>query len=62
MYASTAGKAGIRQFLDIGSGIPSANDTHEVAQGVAPESRVVYVDNDRCKSGCARARWASQAA
>jgi hypothetical protein len=38
--------AGIRQFLDIGTGIPSANNTHEVAQAVAPESRIVYVDND----------------
>jgi hypothetical protein len=39
-------EAGIRQFLDIGTGLPSANNTHEVAQQVAPESRVVYVDND----------------
>jgi len=38
---------GIRQFLDIGTGIPTANNTHEVAQRIAPESRVVYVDNDR---------------
>jgi trans-aconitate methyltransferase len=38
--------AGIRQFLDIGTGIPSANNTHEVAQAAAPDSRVVYVDND----------------
>jgi len=38
--------AGIRQFLDIGTGLPSANNVHEVAQSVAPESRVVYVDND----------------
>ena len=37
---------GIRQFLDIGTGIPTANNTHEVAQGAAPESRIVYVDND----------------
>jgi O-methyltransferase involved in polyketide biosynthesis len=37
---------GIRQFLDIGTGIPTANNTHEVAQRVAPDSRVVYVDND----------------
>src|SRR3984885_1083209 len=37
---------GIRQFLDIGTGIPSANNTHEVAQSVAPECRIVYVDND----------------
>jgi S-adenosyl methyltransferase len=41
-----AGGEGIRQFLDIGTGLPSANNTHEVAQAVAPESRVVYVDND----------------
>jgi hypothetical protein len=37
---------GIRQFLDIGTGLPTADNTHEVAQRVAPESRVVYVDND----------------
>jgi O-methyltransferase involved in polyketide biosynthesis len=41
-----AGEAGIRQFLDIGTGLPTANNTHEVAQAVAPRSRVVYVDND----------------
>jgi hypothetical protein len=41
-----AGEVGIRQFLDIGTGLPTANNTHEVAQRVAPESRVVYVDND----------------
>ena len=39
-------EAGIRQFLDIGTGLPTADNTHEVAQAVAPESRVVYVDND----------------
>jgi O-methyltransferase involved in polyketide biosynthesis len=38
--------AGIRQFLDIGTGLPTANNTHEVAQSIAPDSRVVYVDND----------------
>ena len=38
--------AGIRQFLDIGTGVPTASNTHEVAQGVAPDSRIVYVDND----------------
>jgi hypothetical protein len=37
---------GIRQFLDIGTGLPSVNNTHEVAQRGAPESRIVYVDND----------------
>ncbi|MGW8529780.1 MULTISPECIES: SAM-dependent methyltransferase [Nocardiopsidaceae] len=41
-----AGEVGIRQFLDVGTGLPTANNTHEVAQSVAPESRVVYVDND----------------
>jgi O-methyltransferase involved in polyketide biosynthesis len=41
-----AGEAGIRQFLDIGTGLPTANNTHEVAQHVAPQSRIVYVDND----------------
>jgi hypothetical protein len=40
------GEAGIRQFLDIGTGLPTADNTHEVAQRVAPESRIVYVDND----------------
>jgi hypothetical protein len=39
-------EAGIRQFLDIGTGLPSANNVHEVAQAAAPESRVVYADND----------------
>ena len=39
-------EAGIRQFLDIGTGIPTANNTHEVAQRIAPDSRIVYVDND----------------
>lgn len=41
-----AGEVGIRQFLDVGTGIPTRDNTHEVAQRVAPESRVVYVDND----------------
>jgi hypothetical protein len=54
--------AGIRQFLDIGTGIPSAGNTHEVAQGVAPESRIVYVDNDRCKLDCVHVRRSGQAA
>jgi hypothetical protein len=39
-------QAGIRQFLDVGTGIPTASNTHEVAQGIARESRVVYVDDD----------------
>ncbi|ARX86925.1 hypothetical protein SMD44_06406 [Streptomyces alboflavus] len=37
---------GVRQFLDIGTGLPTADNTHEVAQRIAPESRIVYVDND----------------
>jgi hypothetical protein len=41
-----AGEAGLRQFLDIGTGLPTMQNTHEVAQSVAPESKVVYVDND----------------
>nr|WP_207391596.1 SAM-dependent methyltransferase [Streptomonospora litoralis] len=41
-----AREAGVRQFLDIGTGIPTAGNTHTVAQEIAPESRVVYVDND----------------
>ncbi|MGH3799156.1 MAG: SAM-dependent methyltransferase [Pseudonocardiaceae bacterium] len=41
-----AGEAGIRQFLDAGTGLPTANNTHEVAQATAPQCRVVYVDND----------------
>ncbi|NGO10598.1 SAM-dependent methyltransferase [Streptomyces sp. HC44] len=41
-----AGKPGIRQFLDIGTGVPTADNTHEVAQRVDPSARVVYVDND----------------
>ena len=41
-----AAEAGMRQFLDIGTGIPTAGNTHEVAQAIAPESSIVYVDND----------------
>jgi O-methyltransferase involved in polyketide biosynthesis len=50
-----ATEAGIRQFLDIGSGLPTADNTHEVAQRVAPQSRVVYVDNDPLVLAHARA-------
>lgn len=46
-------EAGIRQFLDIGTGLPTAGNIHEIAQAIAPECRIVYVDNDRCNSGCA---------
>ena len=41
-----AGDGGIRQFLDIGTGLPTAGNTHEIAQTAAPDSRIVYVDND----------------
>ena len=50
-----AAEAGIRQFLDIGSGLPATNNVHEVAQRVAPSSRVVYVDNDPLVLAHARA-------
>jgi len=52
-------EAGIRQFLDIGTGIPTENNTHDVAQAVAPDSRVVYVDNDPLVLVHARALLAS---
>jgi S-adenosyl methyltransferase len=48
-------EAGLRQFLDIGTGIPTANNTHEVAQRAAPDTRVVYVDNDPIVLAHARA-------
>ncbi len=41
-----AGEAGIRQFLDLGTGLPTADNTHQVAQAIAPDTRIVYVDND----------------
>jgi hypothetical protein len=50
-----AGEAGIRQFLDVGTGLPTAQNTHEVAQSIAPESRIVYVDNDPIVLAHARA-------
>lgn len=50
-----AEEAGIRQFLDIGTGLPSAGNVHEVAQSVAPSSRVVYADNDPLVMAHARA-------
>ncbi|OAA26721.1 S-adenosyl methyltransferase [Frankia sp. EI5c] len=46
MARTLAAEHGIRQFLDIGSGLPTAPNLHEVVQQVAPESRIVYVDND----------------
>ena len=50
-----AGTEGIRQFLDIGTGLPTANNTHEVAQATAPGSKIVYVDNDPLVLAHARA-------
>jgi len=50
-----AGEAGIRQFLDIGTGLPSHDNTHEIAQRAAPGARVVYVDNDPLVLAHARA-------
>ena len=48
-------EAGIRQFLDIGTGLPTANNTHEVAQATEPQCRIVYVDNDPLVLAHARA-------
>ncbi|WP_051570957.1 SAM-dependent methyltransferase [Cryptosporangium arvum] len=56
-----AGEVGIRQFLDVGTGLPTADNTHEVAQRVAPASRVVYVDNDPLVLAHARALLTSSA-
>lgn len=55
-----AGEAGVRQFLDIGTGLPTAGNTHEVAQSVAPDSRIVYVDNDPLVLAHARALLTSR--
>ncbi|MFI1028785.1 SAM-dependent methyltransferase [Streptomyces sp. NPDC020951] len=54
-------EAGIRQFLDVGTGLPTADNTHEVAQRLAPESRIVYVDNDPLVLAHARALLTSTA-
>jgi O-methyltransferase involved in polyketide biosynthesis len=48
-------EAGIRQFLDIGTGLPTAQNTHQVAQSIAPETRIVYADNDPMVLAHARA-------
>jgi SAM-dependent methyltransferase len=50
-----AAEAGVRQFLDIGTGLPSAHNAHEVSQDAAPDARVVYVDNDPIVLAHARA-------
>jgi SAM-dependent methyltransferase len=55
-----AGEVGIRQFLDIGTGLPADQNTHEHAQAVAPDARVVYVDNDPLVLTYARA-WLTSA-
>jgi hypothetical protein len=55
-------EAGIRQFLDIGTGIPTAGNTHQVAQAIAPETRVVYVDRDPIVLAHARALLVSSEA
>ncbi|MEV0981426.1 SAM-dependent methyltransferase [Streptomyces sp. NPDC049915] len=52
-------EAGIRQFLDIGTGLPTAENTHQVAQRHAPEARIVYVDNDPLVLAHARALLSS---
>jgi len=52
-----AGQAGIRQFLDVGSGIPTENAVHQVAQDTAPGSRVLYVDNATSPSPTAGSCW-----
>jgi hypothetical protein len=57
-----AGEAGITQFLDIGTGIPTAGNTHEVAQAAAPQARVVYVDHDPIVLAHARALMTSSPA
>jgi trans-aconitate methyltransferase len=54
--------AGVRQFLDIGSGLPTADNTHDVAQRTAPESRIVYVDHDPVVISQARSLLTSSAA
>lgn len=56
-----AGEAGVRQFLDIGTGLPSHDNTHEIAQRAAPDARVVYVDNDPFVLAHARALLRSSA-
>jgi hypothetical protein len=55
-------EAGIRQFLDIGTGLPTTNNVHEVAQSVEPSARVVYVDNDPLVLAHARALLTSSPA
>jgi hypothetical protein len=56
-----AREAGVRQFLDVGTGLPTVDNTHEVAQRMAPDARVVYVDNDPLVLAHARALLTSSA-
>ena len=56
-----AGEAGVRQFLDVGTGLPTADNTHQVAQRVVPTARIVYVDNDPLVLAHARALLTSSA-
>jgi hypothetical protein len=60
--AYLAGQAGIRQFLDIGTGIPTSPNVHEIAQEIAPEARIVYADNDPIVLAYARALLTGTAA
>ncbi len=55
-------RSGIDQFIDLGAGLPAKPNVHEAAREILPDTRVAYVDNDRCKSGCAHARWAVRTA
>ena len=55
MVTYLAQEAGVRQFLDIGTGIPTEPNVHQVAQAIAPDARVVYVDNDPIVLAHARA-------
>jgi hypothetical protein len=55
-----AGAAGVRQFLDIGTGLPTMQNTHEVAQAIAPDAKIVYVDNDPVVLAHARALLTSR--
>jgi hypothetical protein len=54
-----AAEAGVRQFLDVGTGLPAVDNTHEIAQRAAPDSRIVYVDNDPLVLAHARALLSS---
>jgi hypothetical protein len=55
-------EAGISQFIDIGPGLPTRGNIHQLVRQHDQHARVAYVDNDRCKSGCSHAHWANRAA